>query len=1579
MSTYNTKMYDDIIYTFINIQETSYESIIPYNIEQWINPTDVTDVMDIKEVSDNDKCDEDIYDYNILFDLSSKIINEIPNDFHVDCGVKTFIENFTSITSEIITYTVSNKVSWNVDLRNKFIWIALMIATKTSDKAIHYIGKLVDNNDEILTYKNRAGNNCFTYACWNMTSLNELIKLFGPSYLRSMVSNNLTIFDLLIYTGSIIQLIENKIIDIDELISYENPYYKMNTVHFSGMAIDNTVVLEYLITSKKITKDHMYLLDINGNFPLLMSCILGSYKSIKLMLDTNLYGQDILTLNNLDEHNILYYANRSILMKYLITFVDEENFFKYKFYDIINTDEIFQLFIHSKLFTYDVMVKPYNTITQMSINNLFKSILFNVNYFVYLNETNDDNINNVMKQIFDNQKQIMAMSFTINIKISMLIIKSKYMNSDLLEEIYNGSSFIDRLANSIDTGTNIEEINKIKQLTEMLVISPYLTKDMIKSDFIIFCAKNFCYVINKLIEREFIRSIVIIYYLVNTGNIQALNNFFNDVVFDLNQLNNHYDLLGKLIKLDKRLLYKLLSSEETRVTIINILTNNYVIDIASVITEYHIDDNIWSLLVKSLSVYKLNSCNLINRPESIIENIQNFNQLKILVDSRPDFDHTLFFKRLSCFFISKCLVNDIKIIKYLMSHTLFTKQVYDNLITLPDIESIMTYTNKDVVKEIIHHKYFSEKLLNIKFFNKNNLLQHLIVEKMDADVISYIINHKNMTQEIFDYRNNDDNNCLMLGLYVGSYVSIIINSKYFRPDMMITKNRLNISADDIIYDYINSDFLTMYFKLFPTSELINRRYADDNTIIHKLVSKSNLDILVKLISILGINILLIPNNIDNTALHLLTQSNELYDKLENIFTMERFCLEMKKEYFYIPNKLNETPLMNIIIHSNKDNINIFRKLIKLKVIEQIDLDKMILTSLGENMMKNMIILKILDEEKFDIPLILKQRDNAGKIFFSKLINNDCHDCTFNKYITKDILESKDYDGNIFLFDIMTKNYTIMADLIKRGIINIDLLSGYLKKIFQYPSIIKSLILLMPDLFTKENILNNITKDINIETFELLIEFNTFNELYNRKDLIDLLLNSDSYLKYIFDNNLVDHEIIRYNDYQIIKKLDNPLYIKDIFNIILQLDDKYLILDQQKNKTIFHKCAIYPNLITQCLKKYILIHEDYTILLTKDNLNKTFLDYLIENEYIDDIDFIIQLFDDKLLLSLIENQDYQKRNFVMKCCISNKSKSLLQKIKLNMIQHVLFHEDYTNTTTLMYIIRYTDDLLMELISLLDLSVIYNRNVEDDDIFTIATRYNYKNLGILINDKRVMEKYNDYNKCFVIACRYESNSIKLLLETDKINLRKCNGILQYNNYNCYANFLQIACRYNESSVRELINIKQNLENYFTDIYIDNDNNILFNALKLALIYEPNTFELILNSKYGNIKLLNDMSEICEENNCIIEIINKQMASYLKLTNSKYFNESLYNHPKYGNLLDKFDDMLTITRMDEKILKYKDIACDEYYSNICSICYSNEERIIFVPCSHKSCITCASRLGTCPQCRSIIEQKLLFNKNT
>jgi hypothetical protein len=1587
-ATYSSRMYEKILEIFVRMQDP-YTNTVVNDITKWTKPSEMENVK-LQDIN-----------YDILFDLSSDIIRSIPDGLQTDPEVKAFMNYFTEITSSITTHTITNEVLWNVDLNSKFQWLALILSIKTSYKLIPFFAKLVKDEKYVLQYEDNSGNNCFTFACWNISSLIELIKIFGWSHLKIMTANHITPLDLLAYSGALLQLLQMNIVPLDEVLSYANPHYNMNVLHFCAMSSENTDLLTYLVASDKLTREHLYLMDKNRNFPLLLSCIFGSSKNVDAMLRLQSYGQDVFTINNLGSRNVLYYAGINNLLGCFINFVDETNFFDMRFYNMLMSEDMLKVFINSKLFTHNIMTKSYprnGEAPETNTTNLIKSLLNHPTFDILISSKNE-RITGVMKQVFDTECYLLALSVSINIKVAIAIMKSDYMTSKLLKGTHNSLTVVEKLITSSNRYIADNKAH-VKELTTLIIDCPFTDSEIIKSFFINFCGRNFCDLVHKLVERKLLKNIIeAIDIMMNDDNISSVVDLLTNTKIDFSQLEGQTELLSKLVVNNEKMLQVLLSNSLTRRDIVSILTTNHVIDCRNV--KYDVSPNTWSIIVKSLHKDQLNSYNLVKLPGSIVDNIDTFEKLKILVDNRPDFDQSLFFKKIDGFLTSACLSNDTNIVKYLINHTLFTKPLYDSLIHQAGYEFLFCESTKNVLEQLIRHEYFNEDLINKKFQNGNNLLQHLMEIDTDRALIKYIVDHEAMTLKSFHHCNDDGDNCLMTALYSRSYVPIIINSKHFNPEMMRLKNNTGVSAEDIIYEYLDCDFLIMYFELFPKSDLIRRRFSGGNTIAHELVRETRIHVLVELLNTLGFDILTITNDIGTSVLHKITHSERFYNELNAILSGPILCL---KESFYVQDKYHDMPLTNIIVNTNQSNIVVFETMISSGIFDYSDVRRQFVVAISgldealpaeliidtRNITiaefivtKNLLVLDILDKFRFDVPSILSMKDDNNETLYFKLLRNNKHtrDKTYAIYIDKETLMMTNCHGNTFLYEVLVTDQLLATELLR--IIDPTAIIALLSRLVLYPAAIKFLLTELPELFTKENLLNCIDKcaDMSPETLEMLIlsEYLTKDilmEIYNKHELLNVLLSSPVCLNHIFENNLLNKDILKLNNHQLMFRVDNPLYIRSICDIIMEQSNDLLNV-KYNNKTIFHKCVAYPGLATHYIRKYLELQKDSpnTILLASDNYKKTVLDYLVENNYMSDIEYVINNLDNKTLYSLVKNQDYKNMNFVMKCCTNNYEK-FIHNIKHHLDNDILLQEDNDGTSTLMYITRYTSDLLSEIISKVgNLSWIENSN--NDDLFTVASRYNSKNLRILLREKQLVDQYEDFDRCFAIACRYEASSIGPLLNTKKIKLKKCNGLLQYDGHICFGNFLQIACRYNSESVKELLNRDVNLREYIDHCYVDVTLNIRFNALKLAMLYEPNAYSYLLESKYVTSNLIDDTDILCMDNSCIIEMINKQMASYVRWTKSKHFKQSMYKHPKYGDILHAFNDIIIVDSISDKLLtKYKDVPCDETNSDACSNCFSNQNRVIFSPCQHKYCLMCSTRMATCPQCRIDINDKLVYN---
>lgn len=1600
--------YENILEGFKRMQDSF---MLDHNNENYLHYSNWIQAGETEQVSGLTNLN-----YEELFDLTSTVIQCIPEYLQAEQEISIFMNAFSNITSDIITYTTSGIV-WNVNLMDKFVWIAIMLSIKINHKIIPYFIKLVTDKEYILRHEDNFGNNSFSLASWNISALIELIHIFSKGSLSIATSSKITPMDILAYNGGIISLIESKELSIDEALSYMNEEYGTNVLHISSTLVNQTDVFEYFLASGAITKDIMRKKDKNNNIPLLISCKYGSVKHIELILQHKLYDENMMGMTNINGHSVLTYAASGNLLKYFMDFITEAMWFDLKLYDHINNDDMFQMFIKSKLFTYETLTKEYQS-NIGTPTNLIRHILFKKAQFIeYILNSSDEKIIDITKNIFTNHKYLLSYVFDKNIKLSLIILKSKYMEKDLLTELYNGSTFIQRIIHTdLNNNNNNANIDNMKELLNLIFDSQSITVGMITNDLINYCAKNFCELVTKLINRGFVDNIIsLIYCMLDANNIYAIKTLLSMEGININYLKNNKELLKRLIDIDSDILSILLGYEVLNDDLTSLFVLKGIINLN--VVQYSIPDNILGKLfskfkVEELNVFEFDKNSLNINSESILNNIKTHRQLKILLETCPDFDNTLFFRKGNLgfnFFITQCLTGNVKTVEYLMNHKLFDKDEYEYL-TNEKIRMQRNYIfckqNETIIERIVEHRFFSDKIINMRFEFDDNLLQHLIICRIDEKILSIVLNNQAMNTSFLDHRNTYGNNCLIVALEEGICVSLILNSKYFNFDMMMIKNHSNVSAEDLLYDHLDYNFLQMYCILFPKSDLLYRQFKQNNTIVHKLITKEGLPILLELISLSEVDILLKQNCDGNSPLHYITLKKYYYDELRLLLEIKE--LSFKKEHFYMTNNSGMTPLGNIITLTDNETVPVLEKLINMKVIEEKDLSYVTsekITLCEYIIERNVALFDILFQYNFNLEKSLEKLDENCEPLYFKLIRTQqiSLDKRYAKFINQKVLNLANSQSNTLLFEIITTDHRLSNQLISDKIIDVQMLIPYLSKfVSRHPNTIKFLLDALPKLFTKENLLYCISQciELNLDALELLLKSKyctkeIFLEIYLKPELLIPLLESPNSLKYMFENNLITSDILGKNNGKMMFEIDDPIYLKYIANIIFDNSDNNLCKIIYNGKTIFHKCANYPNLIEYYINEYLKFHDKNTndselILLQPDNYKKTFLDYLLENSYIHDINGTIEIIkkrNERLLYKLLLNQDNNNRNFVMKCCMFEKLNPILSNIKQYINSEILKQFDINGTTSLMYLIRYINFNMINMVNMVNIvnmiNIVDMVNYEDKydhDIFSTATRYNHKNLEVLLNNKEYkeyVEAYKNFDKCFIIACRYQPYAIKLLLETGKINPKKCNGLIQYDDYFCHANFLQIACRYNEESVRELVTSKLNLQEYIDNIrFYDStykggkDVLISFNAFKLALLYEPDALTTLLDSKYGNSKMISDANSLCKDNNCIVEAIEKQLASYIRIVSSKYYNASdiILNNQYYG--------MIPQHETLQKLLKHKDIPCDENNIHVCSTCYSNINRIIFAPCGHRSCVMCSTRLHECPQCRTHIEHRMIFN---
>ena len=170
-----------------------------------------------------------------------------------------------------------------------------------------------------------------------------------------------------------------------------------------------------------------------------------------------------------------------------------------------------------------------------------------------------------------------------------------------------------------------------------------------------------------------------------------------------------------------------------------------------------------------------------------------------------------------------------------------------------------------------------------------------------------------------------------------------------------------------------------------------------------------------------------------------------------------------------------------------------------------------------------------------------------------------------------------------------------------------------------------------------------------------------------------------------------------------------------------------------------------------------------------------------------------------------------------------------------------------------------------------------------------------------------------------------------------------------------------------------------NYILDLncnieyYIYNYEYDTVSPIDILIERHPNLFRKFMNSKYGGKNFL--LKNGAQRNEWIIDIAyDRQPQSLLILLD--YYDYLLIKHDIISNLIKKinkiFNNVNNLNDLKEmNLLNNENVHVDkDNVNNCCNICYSYEATVIFLPCYHKSCISCSIKIDKCHICRQPIE---------
>jgi hypothetical protein len=1545
---FNEALYDRTIENLAHAQTTDI------TINRWIKNTDTVPLDDGTDIGAL---------FEELFNLPSQILSNIPELEFATGNGQTFLDEYQSITSDVITHAMGNNLLWQVDLTEKFMWIALMTAIKTCPSIIKHL--IPHINESTLLTEDNFGINCFLLAASNIQSLTELLSNYPYEYLEKITSKQITPLDYLSYSGGLVVLYEQGIVSIEDTLKYKNQVTNFNIIHTCSMlmsSFNQMTTIEYLFSKNKLSNELMTSVDINGCTPLHVACICKSNNGINQLLKTKIYSSAIFTAKHNGTYAPFQY-NATRIIQYMAEndYMNEDLFFNHKLYQRFDKVHAIQI-MNNTFFKSEFLNKQIDPIITNGLNILFDKIVTDISTFTTIIESTNEKVTLMLTEFFNVRYGILPFIMNRSYEIFMKLLTTSYVQEKHFKEKHNDRTIYDILM-------TWGEGNMTTSAYEIIAAHQKLTNNNIDGRFVSTCVEKYPTALATLIERQMIQDnvSVIITDLLKARKIESINVLFDKGIVKPNHLINCYQLLHALIKEDQRyftfvLDNNLLSKEllsmflMNNVFVPNLRYNISLQTFESILKSQHVTTNI-------LNHYDHKYGSFLNHVKIIVP--QNIKQI------RPDFDESLFFKSSSetrSYFIEIVLSNDKhidKVAEYLMNHEKFNIIDYKNIFSVPSFRELRKiFSNVKLGKVILSHKFLNPEILDIKFTFDNNIIQYMVLNEYSLDFIKNFLDKKFVTKDVLSYTNKNGENILMTAFVIGKndIVDVILNHPNFYIGLIMKKTTSNVSILDMLIDRPDINIIMKYIELLNDLKLITEN--NGHILLHNLFStRANIDNLITLIHMTTIEILFTGYP---SCLNLVM---ELYDE-ESIMKVINLLEETNKLEMIIitsEDSDSETPLSSLLKRQDKDLVeNIFNNLLTKNLITEDNLTADIVYQITSRYPK---YLQKFEENKFDIKKLLSLKDKENDPLYFKLLDHN-----IVRYIDEVAIVSKNkINQTLCEYIIDIKKNELFLQLIVNKVLTSDIVTEALKFIILVnEKLLKIMIEYVKGLFTDEVMIKCLNDCVDMQSHNITIFVNS--EYFKKEHLESI--NSENLLKlskthcgmkYLFDNNLVSSSLILANDCQIFKETNNPQYLKKIIDLI----DPSVI---SNIKLSLHKLSKYPELVTRFISKNKELNVD--TILDQDHDGSTFLHILAKNKYINDMMISIGcLSDDKNVLKSILTKQDKSNESVISLCLNNDE---LFNVFINIAaleifdRNILMSKDKNNKSLItLASIRADKQLFKKLFGML----IEEDNKSLTDIIEVTTINNSENLITLLSYPEFTSNQMMLTDCFSKACRYQSRSIGPLLKTGKIDLINCYDLVKIDDENgvenYYMNYLQIACMFNYDSVIELLSSNIDLTEAFNE---QNHDIKKFNAFILAVMYQPEIVDLLIGSKYITEQYIKSTNELLNKN-ILLFAIETQYASCTMMFKYDKFN-SFKTDITHGNLEHKYKNHYLGDNATHPLLKKKDTLCKSTDSNACSMCFANKNVVVFAPCSHKSCVRCSMKIYNCPQCRAQIKDRLLFD---
>lgn len=906
------------------------------------------------------------------------------------------------------------------------------------------------------------------------------------------------------------------------------------------------------------------------------------------------------------------------------------------------------------------------------------------------------------------------------------------------------------------------------------------------------------------------------------------------------------------------------------------------------------------------------------------------------------------------------------------------------------------------------------KHLFVKSSSNMNILQYMYMN----NCITYkFYNNLFITKEVLLEKSQNNNSFFeMLPELKNMDLLMFILTNYSTSDLLTTKAELT----KIIYGDNNSIHKKYKFK----------NLDETFTIMHKLILLNHGTYLINLLNdknliellFINSNIVLSPNDYGKYN-NLTDDSNNLLQNSETIIFDSpiqllsvinpklisnniEFFKDIPFEKFLIKNIYGKTILENIISENFLKTFKITLKMLNTRV-----------TLTNQRFIKLLIDKKLNYHNYIDVDIWLNN-DFYSKIYYDKsMLFRACeNDNTFLS-----ILKSNNFKTELLM--VKENNKTLIEELFKMKcekslsfLMNLEIQitnqiteNDLYKYLNEMPILLDTIIdnkkynnIITNQVFKNLLLLSLKKNDLVNKSFNSLISSKFFSsemlqEEFNGRSLLSHISKNQICFEHLLQNNMIPHKLLFTKDaYGDVLLLNIKHHFNDIENIL-----KYIPWDVITDVNNY-KQTFYHHFANDLSFKYLLNHKNFygSILSQIDSFGKTCVDYIIEYNNIDNFELLLQNSNCISVLSnILLNKDNKYNTFgkLLKNMedISNGSHNCekeLNKIVFN--NKFLMEKDNYGITNFMQIVRYSSYILSSLINSetfkFDTKLLDTVDNNGFTVLMIASIYNIESFEILLNkfsDKFSIKHLigNKYNgSCLTKLIKHNPQGIRFIINSKLMTnqLILSQEIDNINDYNTSLNVIQLACVYSSDALSFILNSEFDLTDLIFEIKGKKDN--LFNALKLAITYQPDCIPLLLKSKYGSLDLLLDTEKLLNKN-LLIGAFELQSNSCVKLIENKLIID---NPDKFlnSNILDQFTKSFPNVNIDNfnklktqyPLTKENDTFCSRKDPNVCNICVSKIKKVLFQPCNHTFCVGCSIRLKSCPNCRSSITDKIVFNKH-